>query len=150
MKIMTTELDRLQLLIKTEEMSAKDFAAEVGISASTMSNILGGRNKPSLEVMQKILNRFRLISSDWLILGIGTMYKSKQSGQEQTLFDLKPATNLPTEHIPNQLPVSDIIPEQKIFNEINSDNVKGNINNKQISKIIVFFDDDSFQEILRQ
>ena len=64
------ERERLLKLIADNNMSAKQFAAEVGIQAGTISNIVNGRNNPSLDVMQRVLNRFRTLSSDWLILGV--------------------------------------------------------------------------------
>ncbi len=170
-----TEQERLQMLMRTEEMSAKDFAAEVGISAATMSNILNGRNKPSLEVLQKVLNRFRLVSSDWLILGIGSMYKSKQAGHEQTLFDVKP--NEPENKAGDERSETFATKNGKILTDsndngiiaanskvgnssadsfrkayLNSDQVKlspaiEKIVDKKVSKVIIFFDDGSYQEL---
>ena len=70
------ERERLLKLIADNNMSAKQFAAEVGIQAGTISNIVNGRNNPSLDVMQRVLNRFRTLSSDWLILGVGNMYRT--------------------------------------------------------------------------
>ena len=149
----TTEFERLQMLMQTEEMSAKDFAAEVGIAPSTMSNILNGRNKPSLDVMQRVLNRFRLISPEWLILGVGTMYKSKQAGQEQTLFDIKPEESI-------QVVAASNVDDEKtdLTNRRPIGTTRGNDNNvlqietgkkieRNVVKVIVFFDDGSFQEI---
>lgn len=86
------ERERLLKIIEAEKLNAKQFAAEVGIQAGTVSNIMGGRNKPSLEVMQRVLNRFRTINSDWLILGVGNMYRSAVDIQQQqpTIFDVRP------------------------------------------------------------
>ena len=81
------ERDRMLQVMQSVGMNAKQFCQEVGISQGTLSNIMGGRNKPSLDVMQAILRRFRAISCDWLIMGVGTMYSSaaRESGQ-QVLF----------------------------------------------------------------
>lgn len=68
------ERDRVLQVMQSEGMNAKQFCQEVGISPGTLSNITGGRNKPSLEVLQAILRRFRAVSCDWLIMGVGTMY----------------------------------------------------------------------------
>ena len=68
------ERDRVLQVMQSEGMNAKQFCQEVGISQGTLSNIMGGRNKPSLDVMQAILRRFRAVSCDWLIMGVGTMY----------------------------------------------------------------------------
>ena len=46
---MLDEKDRLATVIQHENVSAKQFAEEVGIQPGTVSNILNGRNKPSLE-----------------------------------------------------------------------------------------------------
>ena len=67
------ERERLLQVIEAEKMNAKQFAEEVGIQAGTLSNIISGRNNPSLDVMKRVLNRFRTLSSDWLILGVGSM-----------------------------------------------------------------------------
>jgi transcriptional regulator with XRE-family HTH domain len=81
------ERDRMLQVMQSVGMNAKQFCQEVGISQGTLSNIMGGRNKPSLDVMQSILRRFRAISCDWLIMGVGTMYSAaaRESGQ-QVLF----------------------------------------------------------------
>ena len=68
------ERDRVLQVMQSEGMNAKQFCQEVGISPGTLSNITGGRNKPSLDVMQAILRRFRAVNCDWLIMGVGTMY----------------------------------------------------------------------------
>ena len=84
------ERQRLEQVIESEKMTAKQFAQEVGIQAGTISNILSGRNNPSLDVLQRVLNRFRALSSDWLILGVGPMYRQNGAVVEQSLFDMRP------------------------------------------------------------
>ena len=70
------ERDRLVKIMESEGMSARQFSQEIGISAGAISNIMSGRNKPSLDVLQAVLRRFRAISCDWLIMGVGNMYLS--------------------------------------------------------------------------
>ena len=86
------ESERLLKVMEAEQLNARQFSEELGIQPGTVSNILKGRNKPSLEVMQKLLKRFVLISPDWLISGKGPMYRPKNDSQEPTLFDLRPET----------------------------------------------------------
>lgn len=150
---MNTEQERLQILMQKEELNAKDFAQEVGISAATMSNILGGRNKPSLEVMQKVLNRFRMVNSDWLILGVGSVYKSKQDAQEQTLFDVKPqapAVVAPTDDLLGEI-VTDVPAQQPAARpaakSTNAVQVIERTVNKRVTKVVIFFEDGTFQEL---
>jgi len=67
--------DRIKLIIESRNLTASKFADEVGVQASSISHILSGRNKPSLEFIQKILNSYSDINYEWLISGKGTMHK---------------------------------------------------------------------------
>ncbi|NLI37462.1 MAG: helix-turn-helix transcriptional regulator [Bacteroidales bacterium] len=53
------------------------FSEEIGIQQSTLSHILNGRNRPSLDVVMKISQRYPEISLDWLINGQGDMDSDK-------------------------------------------------------------------------
>ena len=50
--------NRIQKIIDEQGISLNAFAQEIGVNRSTISHILTGRNKPSVEVLQKILKRF--------------------------------------------------------------------------------------------
>lgn len=78
--------EKIEKIMQIEKLNSVQFAAEIGIQGSTLSHILNGRNKPSLEVLKKILNRFRTINSDWLILDTGTMYRQEKHSQTPSLF----------------------------------------------------------------
>ena len=73
--------NRIQKIIDNQGVSLNAFAQEIGVNRSTVSHILMGRNKPSVEVLQKILKRFPELSSDWLLLGNGAMYVQKATEQ---------------------------------------------------------------------
>lgn len=62
---------RIQHLLKQKNMSASQFADAIGVPRSSISHIINGRNNPSLELVQKILNRFEDVSPTWLVLGKG-------------------------------------------------------------------------------
>jgi plasmid maintenance system antidote protein VapI len=55
--------------MKLNNLTASAFADEIGAQRSSISHILSGRNKPSLDIVVKILTRFPNVSSDWLLLG---------------------------------------------------------------------------------
>lgn len=78
--------ERIQLILKTQNISASKFADEIGVQRSRISHIISGRNNPSLDFIQKIIKRFPDISSDWLVFGKGSMYK------EQDLFSTSEAS----------------------------------------------------------
>lgn len=48
-----TDKSRIEKIIQTFEMADGQFAQEIGIQNSTLSHILNGRNRPSLDVIKK-------------------------------------------------------------------------------------------------
>ena len=79
--------DKIEKIMQVENLNSAQFATEIGIQGSTLSHILNGRNKPSLDVLKKIMNRFCTINLEWLILDSGTMYRQEKHSQTPTLFD---------------------------------------------------------------
>ena len=59
--------------MQKEEMSAVQFAEKIEISPSSLSHILNGRNKPSLEVVMKIHKACTYVNLLWLLYGEGEM-----------------------------------------------------------------------------
>ncbi|HCS87929.1 MAG TPA: hypothetical protein DIW30_05890 [Bacteroidales bacterium] len=155
---MLDEKDRLATLIQQENVSAKQFAEEVGIQPGTVSNILNGRNKPSLEVMQKVLKRYPQVSSDWLISGEEPMYRKKDDSQQALLFDIPTRTQVGPKYsatIPkgdSETAVASI--EQNPMSQRSDSNLlftaQHTQNTKKIQKIVVFFDDGTFEEFSHQ
>ena len=70
--------NRIQQIIDYFQFSSNTFANEIGVNRSTISHILSGRNKPSIEVLQKILSRFNELSATWLLIGQGRMIVDTQ------------------------------------------------------------------------
>lgn len=68
--------NRILKVIDSSGLTASDFAIKVGIQSAQISHIKSGRNKVSLEIVQRILASFDNINPDWLILGKGEMYRS--------------------------------------------------------------------------
>lgn len=73
--------ERIQLLISTKGMTNAVFAERIGVQPSNISHVLSGRNKPSLDLVNKILKSFKEIRTDWLLNGTGPMTK------EYSLFE---------------------------------------------------------------
>lgn len=65
--------DRIKALIEKERLPPKVFAETIGIQQSTLSHILNGRNKPSLEVIMKIHQKYTRVRLEWLLDGKGEM-----------------------------------------------------------------------------
>ena len=132
------ERDRVLQVMQSEGMNAKQFCQEVGISPGTLSNITGGRNKPSLDVMQAILRRFRAISCDWLIMGVGTMYVSGARDEgTQSLFEVENETT--------EMPKEVAKPSVVVNNSDISSTAAPSISRK-VDKILIFYSDGTFEE----
>ena len=65
------ERERIELLMKCYELTSSQFADRTGIQRASVSHIISGRNKPSLEVMQKIYEAFPELDLKWLMTGAG-------------------------------------------------------------------------------
>jgi len=138
--------ERLLEFLKQENKSSAQFADEIGVQASGISHILSGRNNPSLDFILKMLEKYKFISTDWLLFGKGSMYKEPKM---QSLFDdIPPLYKDPDENTIKKVPDR---------NEIEFQNVTGvNVNNgshnsqkipgEKIVKIVWFFEDNSFDE----
>ena len=83
-------INRINLILQAKNITAKQFAEEIGIQPSGMSHILSGRNNPSLEFVNKVIRRYPEIDANWLLLGKGQMYASGATESpaisEPTLF----------------------------------------------------------------
>ncbi|MBT8325707.1 MAG: helix-turn-helix domain-containing protein [Winogradskyella sp.] len=60
---------RLQKLIDQNDETASSFAQKIGVQRSSISHILSGRNKPSLDFILKILKTYKHVDLYWLING---------------------------------------------------------------------------------
>ena len=74
--------EKLLNLMKSEQLTASKLAELLGIQPSGISHILGGRNKPSFDLVQKILRRFPQVNPDWLLLDRGEMYRALPTEQD--------------------------------------------------------------------
>ena len=80
--------ERIVLLMKSLGLNPTQFADEIGVQRSSISHILSGRNNPSLDIVTKILNRFKEVDSNWLILGKGSLFsKSEEKISKESNFE---------------------------------------------------------------
>lgn len=79
-------VNRIKTLINAKARSVREFAELIGVKQVTLNQQLIGDRKLSLDIVSAILNAFEDISSEWLLRGIGSMYK-----------DAEASTNIETE-----------------------------------------------------
>jgi DNA-binding XRE family transcriptional regulator len=51
-------IDRIKSVIQQSEMTNGEFASHIGINKASLSHVLSGRNKPSLDFVMKVLESF--------------------------------------------------------------------------------------------
>ncbi len=164
-------VERILLLLKVKNLSPSKFADEIGIQRSSMSHIMSGRNLPSLDLITKIINKFPDINSEWLLMGMGQMIKSKQID----LFDAslivdenKLESAMPIEeNKPIMEPIINTVPEQEPVKpkendlielvietkNVQQEPVEPNMSEKfivpsqpEIEKIVILYKNKSFKE----
>lgn len=109
---------RLQKVMDFYGESGASFAEKIGVQRSTISHVLSGRNKPSLEFILKVLSYFPEVELYWLINGKGEFPVKK-------------------EIITTTSKSSEIEVERKILKNTNDA--------KEIDRIVIFYTDGSFK-----
>lgn len=89
-------INRINLILRAKNITARQFAEEIGIQPSGMSHILGGRNNPSLDFAVKVLKRYPEIDANWLLLGKGAMYGN--TADKETFHETSLQTSQETDH----------------------------------------------------
>ena len=77
--------ERITQIMQKEEMTAAQFAEKIGLSPSSLSHILNGRNNPSLDVVMKIHKACSYVNLPWLIYGEGEMEGQPEVPQSEGL-----------------------------------------------------------------
>ncbi|WP_347174901.1 helix-turn-helix domain-containing protein [Polaribacter uvawellassae] len=109
---------RLKKVMEYHHLTASLFADKIDVQRSSISHIISGRNKPSLDFILKVTNTFKDVDIYWLLNGKGTFPKQVVE---------KISSHVPT------LPF-----EEK--QTINSDT------EKKIQRIVIFYSDGTFEE----
>lgn len=146
--------ERIKSIISHEGLSPSKFADIIGVQRSGISHILSGRNRPGLELLNKILVNFNDISGDWLITGKGEMRKSKKDKtEEQTTNQLFPPESSPLNTKAEKLSVNgeedpSVYQTKKRAVEKSAVTSKSLplVSTKTIEKIVVFYSDRTFRE----
>src|SRR6056297_2811471 len=69
---------RLHKIMEYHDLSAASFADKIDVGRSSISHLLSGRNKPSLDFVMKIVSAFPDVELYWLLNGKGTFPRSEE------------------------------------------------------------------------
>jgi transcriptional regulator with XRE-family HTH domain len=145
---------KIEQIIIDKGLSPSYFADTIGIQRSSISHILSGRNKPSLDIIQRILKVFPDIDRDWLIFDseipqqntpeINRQQPVNQANTRQNLFEQTPREspkNFQAE--PNVVKPPVNMPMKR---KIERPMVPSISSGKQIERIMIFYTDGTFEE----
>ncbi|MBU2938642.1 helix-turn-helix domain-containing protein [Lacinutrix sp. C3R15] len=131
---------RLQKIIDYYGESASSFAEKVGVQRSTISHILSGRNKPSLDFVMKVLSHFPEVELYWLMNGKGIFpNENKNETKVKEIEKVKKEVAIENKTLPSKKENEETppLPSSAISSISSSD--------KKIERIVIFYSDGSFQ-----
>lgn len=115
---------RLLQFLQAENITQTQLADTLSVARGSVSNILAGRNKPGYDFLESLILHYPQLNLEWLVSGKGKMYHENENG-------------IPVE---NAAPVQDDPVQLDLFS------LQSPSSNREISRIMVFFSDKTFQE----
>jgi len=76
---MSESLNRIKQYIDYKGLNISQFEKEVGFSNGAFASQLKNKRSIGVDKLENILNKFPLLSSDWVLRGIGEMESKKQT-----------------------------------------------------------------------
>jgi transcriptional regulator with XRE-family HTH domain len=134
-------IERILEILKIKNLSPAQFADLIGVQRSSISHLISGRNKPSLEFIQRILKTFPEVNTDWLLSGKGAIlnqdnYINTENPTPVDLFQNEPVNSEKITEPKKQEPEK--LQKKKWVDP----------DGKKIEKIVCFFKDNTFREYL--
>ena len=114
---------RLLQFLQAENITHTQLADTLSVARGSVSNILAGRNKPGYDFLESLLLHYPNLNLEWLLTGKGKMYHENENG------------------MPMETPSQQEDPVQ-----LDLFSLQAPATNREISKIMVFFSDKTFQE----
>ncbi|MBE6194434.1 MAG: helix-turn-helix transcriptional regulator [Rikenellaceae bacterium] len=133
--------EKLRILMQNENLTASRLAEILEVKPAAISHILSGRNKPSFELLCKIVNRFPQINPYWLLgdaeemrnANIPISTSESQVASSGTLFDLSEGAASKSDN-------SNIAPDVPTLST-------AQLGRSDIEKIIIVYRDQTFEEL---
>lgn len=118
---------RLHQVMDYYDLSAAAFADRIDVGRSSISHLLSGRNKPSLDFVMKIINIFPEVELYWLLNGKGSFPK-QNTKVAPPVISREPETRISPQEEDLKTNSPSASEEEK----------------KKINRIIIFYEDGSF------
>ena len=121
---------RLQKILDYYNISAAELSNQIKFNRSTISHLLSGRNKPSLDFVMRILQKYPEVELYWLLNGKGSFPSITKN--------LAPIDNMTTSEATK---IESILPSDKHLTEVASNS----LSNIDVDQIVIFFKDGTFK-----
>ena len=154
---------RLEAIFDYYSLTASSFADKINVQRSSISHLLSGRNKPSLDFILKVIDSFPDVELLWLLNGKGSFPNGEDSNFVKTISPPIQKIELENE-IKSQELFSDNtmhtsqmekngVFEKRDYNFLNNEVLKtsnnGSNENSDIERIVVFYSDGTFKSYLQ-
>lgn len=126
--------NRLQKILQFYDISAATFAEAIDVGRSSISHILSGRNKPSLDFVMKVVQTYPEVELYWLLNGKGSFPPRETKGQTISSSEMDPEASK------HSSAAEMINTTTGVQNKITSEE-----NGKKIKKIVLLYEDGSFE-----
>jgi transcriptional regulator with XRE-family HTH domain len=139
--------NRVLEFLRSENITSAQFAQEIGVQPSGISHIISGRNKPSLDLIVKMLSRYPAVSTDWLLFGKGNMFREGTSIDifSSTKEDLTSGRDIFSDNFRENIKKTD--PDEAKISPGQADIRHREPSNKpRTSRIVIFNADGTFSE----
>jgi len=136
--------ERILKFLKAENKTSAQFAEEIGVQPSGVSHILSGRNKPSLDFVLKMLEKYSFLSTEWLLFGKGTMYRDSSM---QNLFD-QSAEKIEISEDINKKANSRETETSEYVETSKEPEIRAGKDELTVERIVWFYNNNSFREYL--
>jgi transcriptional regulator with XRE-family HTH domain len=123
--------NRLNEIMEYYDLSAASFADKIEVGRSSISHLLSGRNKPSLDFVMKIVTAFPDVELYWLLNGKGSFPKKSEKAQVEE----------PTKIPPPKNEVQDLFSSSS---PLPSNDHAAPSSSKKIKKVVILYTDGSF------
>ena len=127
--------NRLQEILNYYSISATELSNQISFNRSTISHLLSGRNKPSLDFVMKVLQKFPEVELYWFLNGKGS-FPAKKNNE---------ISSFPSFQNETKKTIFPKITKTEIPKEVLSNTISETINDNEIDRIIIFYKDGSFK-----
>lgn len=132
---------RLTILFDNYGLNASLFADKIGVQRSSISHILSGRNKPSLDFIIKILTIFPEVDASWILSGKGNFLKTELTVLPKKVSDPTPISTV----LIDEKPIEIVAEIDKKKPENTASILPQKSIDTAISKIVIFYKNGTFE-----